>query len=551
MKMPFFAGRAAAGTAPAPFAKRRTANRSLSLLLLFPLLFLAMLIGAVAGLDSPILLVIVSGAIFAMLAFFLVNAHILLHLLFLVTFVIQGSALYFFGMRSATWIAVGMAGLFGMRTFMDLVVKSRQQKKRTTEVSQSVSLVMLPFYAYLLCYMVSIILNRPSAGQLMSALKSNLPVFGVLLAFYWFAWRPVSLERLWQSLIWIGLLQLPVVLYQHFFVSTKRDNGFDSVVGTFGGTPLGGGLSSMLVLFIVGISVYALARWNRGLMSRSMALLVFSIGLAVILLGEVKAAFIWLPLGVFIVLRQRIMKNLLSVIGYGILALALVGSIYAVYNALYWGQTLSRTSDLEGKLNAGGGYFFDTHNVNYLTGEIGRGASLALWAKDGASSLPKRLLGYGPGASKSSSSIGGSGVIARRFAPLNVDATALAVLLWDVGILGALAYSMMTVGGVLLGWRYMRRGQGSAANMAMVEASVAVLVIYVSLLIYNRTMLDEPTVQLLYLFCLGTVVQVCRHGAAAVQEAPSVAQTGPVPSARRPGRIPARAAATQWRAHGE
>ena len=124
------------------------------------------------------------------------------------------------------------------------------------------------------------------------------------------------------------------------------------------------------------------------------------------------------------------------------------------------------------------------------------------------------------------------------------------MLLWDVGILGALAYSMMTVGGVLLGWRYIRRGQGSAANMAMVEASVAVLVIYVSLLIYNRTMLDEPTVQLLYLFCLGTVVQVCRHGTA-VQEAPSVAQAGTVPPARRPGRILPRATATQWRAHGE
>ena len=99
----------------------------------------------------------------------------------------------------------------------------------------------------------------------------------------------------------------------------------------------------MLVLFIVAVSVYALARWNRGLMSRPLALLVFAIGLAVILLGEVKAAFIWLPLGVFIVLRQRIMKNLFSVIAYGILAVAMLGSIYFVYNALYWGQTLNHS----------------------------------------------------------------------------------------------------------------------------------------------------------------------------------------------------------------
>lgn len=547
MKMPFFAGRARAGAAPAPLTRRKANNTRLSLLLLFPLLFLALLVGAVAGLDSPVLLVIVSGAIFAMLAFFLVNANILLHLLFVVTFVIQGSALYFFGLRSATWIAVGMAGLFGMRTFMDLVVKSRQQRRGGAPEGRPVTLIMLPFFAYLLCYMVSIVLNRPSAGQLMSALKSNLPVFGVLLSFYWFAWRPATLERLWQSLIWIGVLQLPVVLYQHFFVSTKRDNGFDSVVGTFGGTPLGGGLSSMLVLFVVAVSVYALARWNRGLMSRPLALLVFAIGLAVILLGEVKAAFIWLPLGVFIVLRQRIMKNLFSVIAYGILAVAMLGSIYFVYNALYWGQTLNHSKGLEGKLDAGGGYFFDTHNVNYLTGEISRGASLALWAKDATASIPKRLLGYGPGASKSSSSIGGSGVIARRFAPLNVDATALAVLLWDVGVLGAAAYSLMAVGGVILGWRYMRRGQGSAAQMAIVEASVAVLLIYVSLLIYNRTMLDEPTVQLLYLFCLGSVVQVCRYGQVAATAGPAEA---PVPVRPR-WRAATPAGAMRWSTHGE
>lgn len=547
MKMPFFAGRARAGAAPAPLTRRKANNTRLSLLLLFPLLFLALLVGAVAGLDSPVLLVIVSGAIFAMLAFFLVNANILLHLLFVVTFVIQGSALYFFGLRSATWIAVGMAGLFGMRTFMDLVVKSRQQRRGGAPEGRPVTLIMLPFFAYLLCYMVSIVLNRPSAGQLMSALKSNLPVFGVLLSFYWFAWRPATLERLWQSLIWIGVLQLPVVLYQHFFVSTKRDNGFDSVVGTFGGTPLGGGLSSMLVLFVVAVSVYALARWNRGLMSRPLALLVFAIGLAVILLGEVKAAFIWLPLGVFIVLRQRIMKNLFSVIAYGILAVAMLGSIYFVYNALYWGQTLNHSKGLEGKLDAGGGYFFDTHNVNYLTGEISRGASLALWAKDATASIPKRLLGYGPGASKSSSSIGGSGVIARRFAPLNVDATALAVLLWDVGVLGAAAYSLMAVGGVILGWRYMRRGQGSAAQMAIVEASVAVLLIYVSLLIYNRTMLDEPTVQLLYLFCLGSVVQVCRYGQVAATAGPAEAAV-PV---RPRWRAATPAGAMRWSTHGE
>lgn len=79
---------------------------------------------------------------------------------------------------------------------------------------------------------------------------------------------------------------------------------------------------------------------------------------------------------------------------------------------------------------------------------------------------------------------------------------------------------------------------------------MAVLVIYVSLLIYNRTMLDEPTVQLLFLFCLGAVVQACRYG----KETEEAASAEPVekPASRRVGKsayMPLNA--MRWRAHGK
>ncbi len=499
-----------------PKPRYKAGRQGLSWLLLLPAFFLALLIGAVAGLDSPILLMLLTGPIFATLVFFLVNAQGLLLSLFVVTFLIQGSALYFLGLRQATWIAVGMAILFFVRTVMDLMVS---KVRRTTDTRVRHSAIIGALGAYALCFLVSTIFNRPSAGQLIASIKSIWPMFSVLLAMYWICWTPERLAKLWWTLLVIAMLQLPVVLYQHFFVAARRFGAFDSVVGTFGGTPLGGGLSSILVFFIICMMTYVLACWNRGLMGRTATIVICLVGMAIIMMGEVKAAFIWLPLSVFFVLRKRAMKNIASLIVYVCMAAMMLGSIYFVYNQLYWGDGQSKAGTLTEKLDASGGYFFDVHNLNYQTGEISRGASLALWVNDHSSSMSKRVFGYGPGASKSGSLLG-TGELAQRFAPLHIDATALAVLLWEVGLAGTLAYCGMLFLGIFAGWRFVVAGQGSPAQLAGVETSIAMLLLFASLLFYNRSLMDEPTAQLLCMFCLGYVVQTVRFGPAAAAVTP-------------------------------
>lgn len=493
-------------------ARDRVRNRRLSLFLLLPLAFAAFLIGAAAGLDAPGLLTIVAAAVFAMVATLMMSASGLLQVMFVVTFLLQGSALYFGGLRAAPWMATGIAGLFIFRVLMDLVLR-RRDVNREDRARQVAGGVLIGLGLYLACYFASIAMNRPSAGQLLSAFKSNLPMLGVLGALVWFRWEQEKLERLWKIAIWIMVLQLPVAIYQHFYVASMRRNGFDSVVGTFGGTPLQGGLSSMLVLFTVAVMGYAVARWNRGLTSTARMLLICLIGMAVIMLGEVKAAFLWLPLVMFFVLRKRIMRNVLTFAMYGLLASAALGAVYYTYDALYWSDSASKVRTRAQQERADN-YFFDVRNVDYRTGEISRGASLAFWWADRQANIPHRLLGYGPGASKSAGPLGGGGKVARRHAPLNIDATAAAVLLWDVGILGAAGYLAMLLAGVRTGWRTLKQGEASQEQLAIVDVSTAVMIIYVTMLIYNRTQLDEPTVQLMFMFCLGSIVQVARFGKA-------------------------------------
>ncbi|WP_167758643.1 hypothetical protein [Zemynaea arenosa] len=540
MKFPSFKRKPPSVRATNPhFAQRDAARgRRLSALMLLPLTFAAFVIGAVAGLDAPILLAIVAGALFAMLATFVVDANVFLQVMFVVTFLIQGSALYFGGIHAAVWVATGLGGLFIFRVLMDMVFLRRT--RQVIKPGKAATGVIACAVLYFICYGASVLLNRPGLGQLISAVKSNLVMFGVLASFLWFYWAPERIDRLWKIAIGIVILQLPVTIYQHFFIASQRHNGFDSVVGTFGGTPLAGGLSSMLVLFTVAVIGYALARWNHGIMKRRTMLLICGVALAIIMLGEVKASFLWLPICTFVVLRKRILKNVVSVLVYGTLASILLGSIYYAYDQLYWNDPLAKMRTYQEQQRASN-YFFDANNVDYKTGEVGRGASLAIWWRDPQATLPHRLMGYGPGASKSGGLVGGGGSVAKRHQPLAIDATAMAVLLWDEGIVGAVFYTGILLCGIWTGFRYLRRGEGSARQKAIVETCTAVLCIYATLLIYNRTQLDEPTAQLFLMFCLGCIVQMARFRVpdtnAPLPDAVVVEEDAPRRPARRPTRM--------------
>lgn len=497
----------------ASYFERPRAARSITWLLLAMMMLLALLLGAVIGLSSPVLITMLGGSIFVLLFFILLDSYQMLQAMLVLTFVIQGMAVYFLRNRQAPWVVVGLAVIFLVRAMMDLTFNRRDQVRPL--IGRADSAVLVALLLYVVCFFVSALLNRSKLAQIVVAIKSTLPMFGVLLALAWMRWQPERLRRVWTIMLGVMLVQLPVVFYQHFFISTHRTQAsHDAVVGTFGGNPEGGGNSALLVMFVIGLMAYAMARWDKGLMGRKMMGFICAVGLAIILLGEVKAAFIWLPLASCFVLRQRVMKNVMSFIVYSILGVALCGVIYVTYDALYWGKLIDKHQGVSAKLEAGSGYFFDPRNVNYETGEVGRGASLAIWVNDRLASTPTRLMGYGPGAIKSGGSLG-TGPLFKRFAPLHVDVTTMAVLLWDEGLLGAFAYLAILLFGLRGGWLLLRSGRGDPAQQAMIEASVASLVMFLSLIIYNRTLMDDPGAQLFFVLCLGCVIQLSRYTPAA------------------------------------
>jgi hypothetical protein len=236
---------------------------------------------------------------------------------------------------------------------------------------------------------------------------------------------------------------------------------------------------------------------------------VCAVTLAIIVLGEVKAVVIWVPLGLFIIFRRKILSSATTFILYGTFIVVFVGGVFAAYQALYWGEAVKATTVEEG-IDQSGGYFFDTEAINYRTGEVSRAASLALWINDPVPGALERLVGYGPGASATGANTG-KGVVAARYGILSINATVIAQLLWDVGLVGTFSYLTIFVFGCFTALRYVKRGGSSPGAEAVVDACLAALVLLATTLIYNRALLDEPTVQLLFLFCLGCIVQYARY----------------------------------------
>ena len=463
----------------------------------------ALLLGMVIALGAIQLTAMLAGLLIFIPILLFVDTKKLMPIMFVVVFFIAGSIQFFFNIRMATWMASGLCALFFARTIFEVSLSNRLRKESLADNSRGATYVIAAAWIYLAFYVFSIFLGHAKTTQLISVLRFCLPIFGVLFAMYWFEWSDKRLLMLWWMIVWIVLAQLPLVVYQHFFMMSSL--GWDGVVGSFGTS-----MSPVLVLFTVAGMLYMLARWVRGITPLWQVVCVFVIGLAIILLGEVKAVFLWLPFGVFWVLRRRVMKNLMAFIVFVALMSVTSSAIFMTYHALYWGE-VTKTETTEDKLNTLGGYVVNPDNINYATGEISRGATLALWYYDPMPTIQERLIGYGPSASLTSQSVG-RGVVAARYRLLQIGSTGLATLLWDVGILGTLAYLSIFILGTLLGIRYVARSGASAERLAIADTSTIMLMLFLSTLVYNRTLIDEPPMQLLCYFCLGCIVQFVRYG---------------------------------------
>jgi len=323
-----------------------------------------------------------------------------------------------------------------------------------------------------------IVLNDVAAGTVVTGLRTHfkyLPFF-LVPAVYKFSDEEIKGQL--KFLLVLALLQLPIVLYQRF-VQYAGVNSGDPISGTLV-------ISSILSLFLVSTIAILLAFHLK----RRVGFTAFAIMLLVLFipttLNETKGTLIFLPLAMIIptllFLRE---KHNLSASG-PILALAgvLVVGFVAAYN-LHLGRSESGV-ELKSFIAEGSYKDYLYKDAEGRSGEtIGKVDSYVLAYKTLSSDWTKLMFGLGIGNITQQFSKTLTGAYADRYAHMDPNRTALAFLLWEMGIFGV-AFLLILCFLVFDDARRLRSADSAAGALGL--GWVAISVVFVISLAYKNVL---------------------------------------------------------------
>lgn len=263
--------------------------------------------------------------------------------------------------------------------------------------------------------------------------------------------RESQIYRVTQCLYWVFYAQFPVVIYQVLFILPQRvairgeNEKWDSVVGTFGGDPMGGGNSAAMGMFCLLIMLLKVSEYKHGVASLKSAALHIILGFGLCIMGEVKfvillspllLAWVWLTPGYVKGVHQANIKAMLLMSGGMALLITIAILILASgYSSAFGGDpTKSAFSVFFDSLS----YIFDADYI-MESGELGWFTTIAFWLKNNDLwGISGTLFGYGLNAANSGSSVS-PGYLNIIFNVI-LDSTSLSMLLWEIGVIGTVFF---------------------------------------------------------------------------------------------------------------
>ncbi|HEX7035815.1 MAG TPA: hypothetical protein VF210_08575 [Pseudomonadales bacterium] len=306
---------------------------------------------------------------------------------------------------------------------------------------------------------ISFAANWEGFGMAAVGLKTYYPMWPLFLALAMIHWRPQVIDSLPKAALWLAFLQLPFVAHQFLVLVPMRQNmpgvvPVDIVAGTFGGDVRGGGANSVMTLFLIMVAAGLLGLWRHGALSGPRALGGALLLLSPILLNSARAALLYLPLVFGLVFAADIVRRPLRALA-GFLAVGLfVAGMLTTYTAFNpspntntWQDLLRQTFEYQ--------LASERERENDYS-SLSRWTALTFWWQRQKFASPlETLVGHGPGSSRvEEDGLDLAHTLAeRRYGGRQIGYTAVAALLWDVGVLGLL----LVLGLFWAGWRQARR----------------------------------------------------------------------------------------------
>lgn len=414
---------------------------------ILPVILTAILLGAVTGLSQLLFTAILFGLIASIV---LIAAPLVgLWLATTLTLLIAGPVQYFFPSIGARldWAAYLLAGSLFIPAMATLPV--RRDKTHAPLVR---SFVISTTLAFLFVAVLSTAINTGPGFEIIAAIKSFV-LFGGLWAFLAVSsLHEQSIKKWLAYLLAIGLIQWLPALYQYIFVRGKRlaanigdtTEASDAIVGTFPGSLQAGGLSSVLAIFLIILIAGLLVCHREKLLSKRRLAMFLTVLAVPVLLAEVKAIFVYLPVALMIVYGSELKRRPVAFVALAIGTALSVSALLFTYDKLHWS---GRKDDFPTRMEKLFSYSFEEKlgGIQQRYGYMSRREAVVFWATQGTDDALSTLVGHGIGSSRTEGLT--IGHAARPYFPLHIDLTGLSLLLWEVGLLGTVSVFAMLLAG--------------------------------------------------------------------------------------------------------
>lgn len=499
------------------------------LALALAILAMAAVSGLAIGFGGPGFGLGIAAATLAGLALF-IPVTVVFWLMMAISFLAVGPAQYFGGIQKIFWLPYLLGGFMLMRAVVEHgFALHKRQGPALAHDNTLLARAMLTVFA---CAMVtSSVFNLAPFFQVLLSVKEYFFLWGAGLAVYWGLVRPNALQKLLDYGHWYLLLQLPVILYQRFVVAAKRGgaSSWDSVVGLMGGDPTGGGASAAMALCVILVVTYNLACWRADVIKTGRMLLVLAMGMASILLAEVKLAIFLLPLACCLVYGQDIVRRPFVALSAMVLAMSLGLTVLVTYQTQFSGARGAASQSVGAYVNQVIERNSGDQQINFRTGEMGRVAALKLWLDDPKTNDPLHmLLGHGIGASRIGLVVG---EVAQGFR-FEIGRSSVVVLLWEGGLVATVALLLAIA---LAAWRgyALARAAPTSAQSVVFRTSAIGLTLTLVMLPYGPDFVSVAQAQLIAILMFATIL-----GAPAADRATRRLHLPPTGSSRRVTAMP-------------
>jgi hypothetical protein len=408
-------------------------------LLSISILLLSVLSGVLAAFGNVLLLI----ALLALYGLFFVLAaptSWTVWIIFWAAFLITGPSAYFLGLTQLQWFTTLVSTALLLPVLLHLI------RSKANILTVPVSKDFFWPAIFLLLITFSTVIDQPKFSELVNASRHYLLMWPLMLVFTLGLVRQEMLAQLWKAIMIVAVLQLPMAIYQYFFVAKKslRMAPWDAVIGTFPGSIEGGGDSAAMAIVLLIAMLIAIALWHGGKLRGSWMVLVVVMGLGTIVLAEVKAAVMLLPIVIGLYYRKELSRRPIESVVVVIGAILLVAGIFTAYEKLHYGDisTHSFNKDKAASTYDHVMHALEPERESFGGSELGRVNLLRNWWAINVMNgdLQHSLFGYGIGATSNTKI--GIGEIENRFL-YKTNTTSSSILLWETGILGHLAYLLI------------------------------------------------------------------------------------------------------------